>query len=253
MKHKYKSKNRYKFVVILILILLVSIVLNIVFKNRNISIFEKAIKDSVYVIESLFKTKRESNFDYNEVHNLELEFQIDELKKTLELNKTLNEFEYTNATVLYRDLNTFNSNIVIDKGESSNIKVGMPVMVLEGLIGKVISTSYYTSTVRLLTSNNSNDKISVKFKNENEYLYGLINGYDEVDNTLILEGLSHDTVLLDEIVTTTGMGNMYPSGLVVGKIKKIDTDNFDLANILKVESLVDFNNINYVTIIKGEK
>ena len=46
------------------------------------------------------------------------------------------------------------------------------------------------------------------------------------------------------------MGDIFPSGIVIGKVMGINTDVFDLAKVLEIESLVNFDNINYVTILK---
>ena len=46
----------------------------------------------------------------------------------------------------------------------------------------------------------------------------------------------------------TGMGDIFPAGIVIGKITGVNTDTFDLSNVLEMKSDVDFDNINYVTI-----
>ena len=172
------------------------------------------------------------------------------MKKTLDLNNTLVEYDYINATVISKDVNNLEY-IIIDKGENDGIKVDYPVVLKEGLIGKVISTSLYTSTVRLLTANNSNDKISVKIKSGDEYIYGLLNGYS--NNKYKIEGISYNkNIELSSIVTTTGLGELFPAGIVIGKVTGISTDQFDLSYIIEVEPLVDFNDFNYVTILKRD-
>ena len=52
------------------------------------------------------------------------------------------------------------------------------------------------------------------------------------------------------MVTTTGMGDIFPSGILIGTVKRVSTDNFDLARTVEVEPYVDFDDINYVTILK---
>ena len=46
------------------------------------------------------------------------------------------------------------------------------------------------------------------------------------------------------------MGTIFPSGLIVGKVKEVTTDNFDLSKVVEVKSSVDFNDIDYVTVLK---
>ena len=54
----------------------------------------------------------------------------------------------------------------------------------------------------------------------------------------------------ESLVTTTGIGDIFPSGIVVGKVVGISTDNFDLSSVLEVKSNVDFDAINYVAVLK---
>jgi len=274
---KKNKKKKYIIISILIICLIIGIIVNIMSKDRNLTIFEKAIKDSIYTIENIISlpidfinNKIKENKEKNDIYenykrlasrienseiienkNKELEKQLLEMKEILELNNTLVEYNYVNATVISRDINYWNNTITIDKGEKDGIVVNLPVVVKQGLIGKVISTTEYTTTIRLLTANNSNDKISVKIKNNDEYMYGLLNGYNIDTNKYIIEGVSYSKdIELNSIVTTTGMGDLFPAGIVIGKVSGINTDQFDLANIIEIESLVDFNNINYVTVLK---
>ena len=56
----------------------------------------------------------------------------------------------------------------------------------------------------------------------------------------------------DSLVVTTGYGNIFPSGIMVGYVDSVVTDNFDLSKIVRVKPQVDFNNISYVTIVKRD-
>lgn len=275
-KRKVDTK-KYIIIISLVIFFVIGFIVNVLNTNRNLSIFEKAIKDSIFVVEKVVSfpidfisnkikenkekqniyenykklVERIGNSEIIEKENKELEKQLSEMKDLLDLNNTLIEYDYINATVISRDINFWNETITIDKGESSGIEVNLPVVVKEGLIGKVINTSEYTSTIRLLTANNSNDKISVKIKNNDEYMYGLLNGYNSKTKKYTIEGVSYSKdIEIDSIVTTTGMGDLFPAGIVVGKVKGFSTDQFDLANIIEIESLVDFNDINYVTVLK---
>lgn len=276
-RRKKINKKKIGIIIFIIIAIIFGLIANIFNTERNLTVFEKAIKDSVISIEKIIgypvnfiskkiienKDKDDLYEKYKNVllenetlkntknQNEELKKQINELKALLNINNILSDYTYLNATVISRDLNNWNNTITIDKGESSGVTIDMPVVINEGLIGKVVKTSSFTSTVRLLKANNTNDKISVKIKNGNEYIYGILNGYDDSNNTYIIEGITQNVdVQLNSIVTTTGIGDIYPSGIVIGKIVGVSTDNFDLANILQMKSDVNFDNINYVTILK---
>lgn len=276
-KKKNNKKKRLLILAIILILLIISFIINVLITNRNLTIFEKTIKDSVLVVEKILsypielinnkiKDNKIKDDLYEEYKKLKEKFeeqeitnkQFDEIKKhlkemedVLSLNSNLIEYDSIKATVINRNLNYWNESITIDKGESDGILVGMPVIVKNGLIGQVVSTTTFNSTIKLLTSNDKNDKISVKIKNGDEYIYGLLSGYNKEDNTYIIEGIKENIKIeKDSLVTTTGMGNIFPAGIVIGKIVGSDTDKFDLAAVLEMKSEVDFNNLNYVVLLK---
>ena len=82
-------------------------------------------------------------------------------------------------------------------------------------------------------------------------MYGLINNYNYETNTLEVEGISNTKdVNIGDFVYTSGLGGIFPSGILIGKVTEITTDSYDLAKIIKVTPSVDFTDINYVSILK---
>ncbi len=266
---------------ILIVVVIVAIVLgmitNIVRTERELSPIEKSVKDSVLLVNKVvyapIKFVKNKITEYQEKQNLyekykelekkvketelinaerlELKKEVEDMKKTLELNHVLAESSYLNATVVNRNLGYWYNTITIDKGEKNGVKKDMAVIVSEGLVGKVIKTTAFNSTVKLLTSDDANNKISVKIQVGDQFVYGLLSGYNKKNRTFSIEGISSNMKIpKGSIVTTTGMGDVFPSGIVIGKVKSIKTDNFDLAKTVIVEGSVDYDDINYVTILK---
>ena len=177
--------------------------------------------------------------------------KVDKLSKMLELNQTLSKDSYLNATVINRNLGYWYNTVTIDKGSKNGVEVDMPVVVSEGLIGKVSKVTNFNSTVKLLTSDDVNNKISVKINVDGKNVYGLLSGYNKETGNFIVEGIADNTeIKKDSFVMTTGMGDIFPSGILVGKVASITTDNFDLAKTVEVKSDVNFDDIRYVTILK---
>ena len=127
----------------------------------------------------------EKNINHNESYliqknvNESLEKEIQELKEALELNKTLTEYKPINATILSRNKSYWYNTITIDKGKKDGIKKDMAVITSKGLIGKISSTSYTSSEVKLITSDDINFKVSIAIKT------------NDVDNFAILNGLTY--------------------------------------------------------------
>ena len=279
MYRKKQKEKRNKIIIICILIfcLITGFIINVVITDRNLTIFEKTIKDSVLTVQKVLafpidfvvnkinenNGKNKMYEKYNDlenqvkenekykVENEELKKQLSDMKELLNINDTIAEYTYLNANVINRNLDYWNDTIVINKGEHDGITKDMPVVIGTNLIGKVISTTTFNSTVRLITATDVVDKISVKIKNGDNYVYGILNGYNKENDTYTIEGISQNIKIENEsIVTTTGMGDIFPSGIVIGKITGINTDIFDLSNVLEMKSDVNFDNINYVTVLR---
>lgn len=277
-----KIEGRYLIIIILVVVILSLGIISLSIKNNhNKTMIEKCIKDtSVFFVkvlnipinilmnginESLEKRDLYDKYvdmkeDYKTIDVLRAKYseakkESDELSGLLELNSKLSDNSYLNATIVSRNMGYWYNIVEIDKGANNGVELGNAVVTTEGLIGKIISTSNFSSTVKLLTTDDTNSKISVKIESDNEYVYGLLVGYNQDEKVFIIEGISGNSEIKENsIVTTTGLGDNYPSGILIGRVTKILKDNFDLARTVWVKSEVNFDGISYVTILKrGEE
>lgn len=179
----------------------------------------------------------------------ELQKEVADLKSTLELNATLSEYTYVNATVVNRNIGKWYNLLNIDKGSKNGIKKGDAVIINSGLVGRIIKVSNFSSTVKLLTSDEISNKISVKISNKEKY-YGLLTGFDKDKKVYLIEGITEpDKINEGDMVTTTGLTDYFPSGILIGHVSKIVKDEYDLNSIIEVTPSVDFNDISIVTVL----
>ena len=271
-------KNNIKYVVISIIIIIAVLIGLSSLNNDNTSLdfFSKSIKDSgtfigkivyspVKYIKNKINESNEKNNIYKKYKKLkekvektdlyyaeieELQKEVTELKLALELNATLSEYSYVNATVVNRNIGKWYNTLNIDKGSKSGVKVGDAVIINSGLVGRVIKVSNFSSTVKLLTTNEISNKISVKVSNDSSYYYGLLSGYDKNNNLYKVEGITDSNSIKEgDMVTTTGLTDYFPSGILIGYVSKIVKDEFDLNCIIEVTPSVNFDNISVVTIL----
>ena len=247
-------------------------------KERNLTFIESAIKDiSVFISDTLYapikffkdkievyKDKEDIYQKYKELQNAEedidqknariaeLEKENQELKDSLELNDSLSEYETINATVVNRNVGYWYDKLTINKGKKDGIESKMAVVINNGIIGYISETSNFSSNVQLLTTKNLKNKISVKIDLGNgEYANGLLNEYDSEKSLYKIEGISYSGTIPEKAqVTTTGLSDNFPSGILIGYVNTTTTDNFDLGKIVEVIPSVDFDKISYVTILK---
>lgn len=277
-RKKKMTSKKYVFIGVFILIIILLIIFSFTLKeDRKLNPVESFLRDTLSYAEkivtypfSYITTKtREYNklkdvnkendiletsldrIDAIETENVELRRQIDALKNELNIDYTLTDYEYLNATVTSRSVGYWYNTITINKGSYNGIKKDMVVINSKGLIGRVIKTSTFTSDVRLITTSETNNKISVHISNGDNNLYGLINNYDYSKNLLEVEGISNTKdVDIGDFVYTSGLGGIFPSGILIGSVSEITTDSYDLAKIIKVKPSADFSNINYVSVLK---
>lgn len=277
MKKRKNSKNRRLFLILLIVIIVLAVLFYTVKKDRNLNTFESLIKDTIVEIEkiiykpingfnnmieeftSLKNVKKENQIlksnvekmESTEAENIELKQEIERLKEELNIEHVLTDYDYLNATVISRNSFYWYNMLTIDKGSHNGIKEGMVVINSTGLIGKITNVSTFSSDVKLITTNDTNNKISVTVTNGDTKLTGIINGYDYEKGLLTVEGISNTaTVSNGDYVYTSGLGGVFPSGILIGKVENITTDVYDLSKIINVKPSAKFDDINFVTILK---
>lgn len=273
-----RKNNKLKYIVLLVVLfaLFLGITSNVIGDDKDLNFFEKAIKDSTTFIQKIFyapikyvkgelevfNEKKDLYEKYAELKEKvaktdlyyaqikELQKEVTELKSTLELNATLSEYTYLNATVVNRNIGYWYNNLVIDKGSKNGVKKGDAVITYDGLIGKITNVGNFSSTVKLLTSDEISNKISVKINSDDKYLYGLLIGYDKENNIYEIEGITDSSNIKEgDLVTTTGLTDYFPSGILIGKVKNIVKDEYDLNSIIEVTPSVNFEDISIVTVL----
>lgn len=277
-RNRKKIEGKYIVIIIVILIILaLAIYVKTLKEDRKLNIVESLIKDSVIFVEKIILTPfnyvgnliddfvelrnvQEENdklktsierVDAIETENIELRREIDALKKELNIDHVLTDYDYLNATVISRNIGYWYNTLTIDKGTNNGISEGMVVVNSTGLIGKIIKTTTFTSEVRLITTSDTNNKISVSISNGNGKINGLINRYDYENNFLEIEGISNtEEVKVGDYVYTSGLGGVFPSGILIGTVESITTDEYDLAKIINVKPSINSNDINYVSVLK---
>lgn len=277
-KKRKKLELRYIILIVTVIFIILVAILSYSLKtNKKLSTFESIVKDVVVEIQkitympvknfntiisdykSLKKVLEEnkilkSNVDKIEsleAENNELKQEINDMKNELNIEHVLSDYDYLNATVVSRNASMWYNNLTIDKGSHNGIKEGMVVINSTGVIGKTTNVSTFSSDVKLITTTDTNNKISVTIQSNGKKLTGLINGYDYKTKNLEIEGISNtDTVSVGDQVYTSGLGGVFPSGILIGKVKSITTDVYDLSKIINVEPSANFEDINYVTVLK---
>jgi len=152
------------------------------------------------------------------------------------------------SIVISKDTSNYYSTFLIDKGLEDGIKTNMPVVGAKGLIGYVAETGKGFSKIQTIIEGGSSVGCVVSRTGNTAVTEG---------NTVLLkEGLmsmiyvSKEMNLVEgDIVETSGLGQIYPPGLVIGRIKEITTDEITKSQYAIIKPVEDFEFIREVFVI----
>lgn len=248
-----KGKNKIIIVIVLLICLYFSLI-----NNRNLTNIEINIKDALTSILKVVPRKKETtnqtdSYVIQKKLNDSLQSEIKELKNLLELNSTKTEYELENANVIARNNISWLNTLTIDKGTNDGLEIDMPVITKNGLIGKISKVTKTTSEVKLLTSSDITNKISIAIKVGEEEHYAILSGYDYKKQLLKVSAIDKSiSIEKGTSVITSGLGKM-PQGIYIGDVYKTEVDNYELSQTLYIRTKQNFNAIYYVSVIKETK
>lgn len=171
----------------------------------------------------------------------------------MDLNETLINYDVVNASVVNRSPDSWQDVLIINKGKKDGIDVNMAVMGDKGLIGRVIIAEENSAKVELLTSiNQTTNHFPVMIPGDKgDMVYGLMDGYNNKTHTLVVSQLtSTDKIEVGSKVTTSGLGNNSPKGLLVGEVKEVKKNKTGLTNEVLITPLADMYDVSQVTVVK---
>ncbi len=241
---------KVKTFVILILVYLISFIAI----KTNINLFYPyyILKDIIFFpvknVKAIDEVKL--NNDVENGINEELKSEYEELKRLNDLSNTLVDFDKVSALVIERNKMYWFNTITINKGASSGIKEDMAVIDCCGLIGKINKVGNNTSEVKLITTNDANHKISVMIKTNNDTIYGILSGYDNNSNTLQVTSVNKTIeVEKNSKVYTSGMGGVFPSGILIGTVSNNIPDKYDVSKIIEVTPSTNVSDTRFVNVL----
>ena len=122
------------------------------------------------------------------------------------------------ARVSFSDINNLNNKIFIDLGAEDGIKIDMITVYGDYLVGKIVAVHNNYSEVELIT--NPNSIISAKTMRD---ILGIARGSDEEDGLLYFQpSIVEDNLKEGDEIITSGISDIYPEGIKIGKIEEID-------------------------------
>ena len=256
------------FFILLILFSLILITINVKEKRQPwileslvstiVSPLQKIATSSVNSLDSaweryfhLVEIKEENKALLGELEKMEvLKNELAEIKlenaRLLNLLETKNQPEMKTmmAKIIGYDSTNWNQMVSIDKGSNDGLKRAMPVICNGGLVGKIESVSLNSSKVLLITDiRNAVDALIQESRAK-----GVVFGTNR--NLCGMKYVSLDEKIEKGFrVISSGMGGVYPKGLLVGFVEKVEKKEVGLFHEVSVKPSVDLSHLEEVLVI----
>ncbi len=175
-----------------------------------------------------------------------LEQENNELKKVLNFSQKQPSYKVLTATVVGKNTENTERVIAISSGLDSGIKVGQPVVVLDGIIiGKIIRVEQNISWVRLI--NDSNSKIAAVILNKESSQGVVEGGYGLSVNMNFIP--RNEQVTASETVVTSGLDPDVPKGLLLGTVAAVINEAYQPFQKAILNPATDLSKITVVGVI----
>ena len=122
------------------------------------------------------------------------------------------------AEVLYETRDPFTRKLVLDKGVQQQVAIGQPVIDAKGLIGQVTRVFQFSSEMTLVTDRNMTVPVVLQRTGMRSVAFG-----GAAPGRMELRFLASSADVKEgDLLTTSGLDALYPPGLPVGRIERIE-------------------------------
>lgn len=172
-------------------------------------------------------------------------------QKLEKLYKIEPPFQYPQvvAKIIYKSIDPFSDQIIINKGSKDGIIPQMPVLALVenegiGLVGQIVETHKNWSRVILLTDPSFAADVKILRTQDRAILKGKGEKYCNLEFLPL-----YSEAKTGDIIVTSGQDLIYPEGLLVGTLSDLSKDPQGLFKRGEVKPAVDLYNLNWVVIL----
>lgn len=185
------------------------------------------IRDSIKYLDTLNNVKlseQEANKKLlllsQRAHQVEtLALENSRLRQLLSLKETVSTPTQA-AEVLYDATDPYSRKIVVNRGSVHAVQLGSPVIDELGVLGQVVRVFPLTSEVALLIDRDQTTPVLNTRTGVRSVAYGNPSASGDMLELRFISG--NADVLAGDVLTTSGVDGVYPAGLLVAKIDKVE-------------------------------
>lgn len=185
----------------------------------------------------------------SEVYDAELLKEENEwMRSYLGAKRAHTDFVFCDANLIGSDGGGYISSFTLDRGSTSGITEGMPVVTSDGVVGRV--TEVGLTFCRVSTIINYDSSIGAYVSRSGEV--GLVDGDFDLrrDGMCRLEYLEFGAdVEVGDKVYSSGLGSVYPRDLYIGEVVEITGDEYNHTKIAVIRPAADLEKLSKVMIL----
>ena len=188
---------------------------------------------------------REQLVDYDEIKQTN-----DWYSEILGLHEENPEYTFASGRVIGRDPADFYGNFTISAGQNAGIEINDPVVATDGsLVGVVEEVGLTYAKVRSILD--PSIKVASQVSRTGDTAYTAGSTVDMArDNTLRMTTLERSSgAAVGDYAVTSGIGGVYPSGLLIGSITDISSATDGMTLNAQVELFADVYDLKQVMVI----
>lgn len=183
--------------------------------------------------------------------------EYDELKQTndwysqiLGLHEENPEYTFASGRVIGRDPSDFYGNFTISAGQNAGVSVNDPVVATDGsLVGVVDEVGLTYAKVRTLMDPSTKAASQISRTGDTAYTAGSTVSLAR-QNSLRMTTLERSSgAAIGDYVVTSGVGGVYPGGLLIGTVKRIDSATDGMTLTAEIELFADIYDLKQVMVI----
>ena len=199
----------------------------------------------------IVNTSKENSYLKQKISRLENDlFQMEEirrenfrLKQILQYSEEIPGEKMMARVIGWDSANQFKV-LRLNRGENEGVKLMAPVITHKGLVGYVYRLGpNYADVLTILDPNNRVDALI-----ERTRIHGIVEGIFNYRCSMKYVNIDESVEVGDKLLTA-GVGGVYPKGIKVGMVTKIDREVSDLNLGIELTPSVDFNKLEEVIIL----
>lgn len=183
-------------------------------------------------------------FKQKEVRYQEAQQALTRLEGLLDLKRQV-ALPVIGARVIAYDPSLWSRCALIDQGKAQGVKNGLPVLAPEGIVGRVVETYPQYAKVMLIVDRKSGAEVMV----QRSRVRGILQGKGGWSCSLDFVPKSAD-VQVGDLVLASGLGGIYPKGLVFGKVTGANKKNPGIYQEIEVTPTADLSALEEILVIK---